>query len=731
MNNVTFLLNVSKPKEVKLVPINVIYEAIVSDRLINETNALHMLYNKSVDEKSTPEERDKSKINYSKLKNSLPMVVFSGEFSEKRNESLTLYWSRLVLDIDHIPDDKTFVKTKKYFTDLPYTIMAFKSPSGKGLKVVLKITDKGHLGKEMAFHAQAYEAVVKHHQKQLSKWNVKIDTSGKDISRGCYLCADKNAYFNIDADMTSNGFDFEYKEIIKPEKISEYKRNNWYNYVLENNVNTNRGLVEDLLTFCETHNIDLTDSYEKWLTIMWALKQSLGDEGYPYFVSFSKNYKEFNEEEVKKKWDDNKIDPNKPIVTLGSIVHLCKQYGYTIHKDFKSNKEFMFNSLADKLFEEKIFIRNEIDTGIKQIKRNDRWETLTDIDVDDIRTRLFHWSITKADTEALLNSISPQISRHIEFIESLPEWDGKDRFKELSDTLHTEEEFPLKELYIRKWIIGAVAQLHNDGYNELKNENVIILTGPQYSGKSRWCVKLLPTEWQQCMATKNVDLTQKDDHIMLSEKFIAFLDEGVSLRKNDIRALKTLLSSTKFTGRPAYGRYNRDFIRYCSFIASTNDDKILADDTGSRRFWVIPIIKMDHDHEIDMYQVWAQAYKLFKDGEQYWLTDTEYKEISSANASFEIENPDEYYVRKHVKPGNNYFCATEIRDHILAHEPKHVANEINVYNIGRALSKLKYKRIKKRLGNENRVVYVCDLSNNTLESNELISGNIKFNKYIN
>lgn len=174
------------------------------------------------------------------------------------------------------------------------------------------------------------------------------------------------------------------------------------------------------------------------------------------------------------------------------------------------------------------------------------------------------------------------------------------------------------------------------------------------------------------------------------------MDEGLSLRKNDVRAMKTLLSSSKFSGRAAYGRYNSTYIRYCSFIASTNDSEILADDTGNRRYFVIPIIKADHNHTVNMYQLWAQALKMFNNGEQYWLTDEEVRMVNDINKEFEIENSVEYYISTYVEKAEDLIhdvhSSTEIRDHIIAETNRNLISEITIYRIGRTMKALGYKK---------------------------------------
>lgn len=713
MNNVTYLKKINEPANVELKPIELIYRGITSDKWAQQTNVCHLLYNETLKAKDI-EEIKKAKTAYDAQKNKLTATVFSGEFTHRSSKSCVLYWARVVLDIDHIDDELLLAKIKDYFRKLPYVVMIFRSPSGHGLKIVCKVQYKGEPN-IIDFHNQAFESLKIQHDVFLKKHKKEIDPSGKDLARACYMCRDEKAYYNADAEDGTDSFEFTYTESrpnsFNDERIEKtpYRTNSHYAYLKEASKEGNDSLVQDILLWCNNNNIDITNEYNNWLTVLWALKHSFPDEiGYQHFDGFSRLSAKFNEKEVRTKWDQNKIDPLKPKVSLGSLVYICKQYGYEIHKDLRNNKEYFYNILIDTLVNSNIFLRFEEDSCKLQIKKGDEWTTFSDRDEDQIRIGILLGKLSKGDMVSFLQTITPSVSLHKEFLKTLPTWDGTDRLIQLADTLETEEAHPLKNTYIKKWCIGFIAQLHNDGRNGKVNENMIILSGSQYIGKSKWCNRLLPDEWKDFFTTKNIDLTQKDDHILLSENYIIFMDEGLSLRKNDVRALKTLLSSDKFSGRAAYGRNNNTYVRYSSFIASTNDEQILSDDTGNRRYWVIPTTKANFNHKIDMYQLWSQCLELYKAGEQYWLTEEEMIKVKDVNANFETEDAAEDYVKDYIRVGNKYYSATDIRDYIISCIGKQYMNEVNLYRVGRALKKLGYKKIKKRYGNNTKYVYACE-----------------------
>ncbi len=80
--------------------------------------------------------------------------------------------------------------------------------------------------------------------------------------------------------------------------------------------------------------------------------------------------------------------------------------------------------------------------------------------------------------------------------------------------------------------------------------------------------------------------------------------------------------------------------RWSAIVGSTNQDEFLADATGNRRFWVIPV-KKRIDLELleqERDQIWAAAVALHFQGEPHWL-DIE-AEAAAATATAAYENSD-------------------------------------------------------------------------------------------
>jgi hypothetical protein len=120
---------------------------------------------------------DKEKAN--KLKLNLPSICFSGKFGvDRKDEQLVQHSGFLVLDFDDISDlrDK---QTEIIQKDFVYA--CWVSPSGNGLKALVKITD----GKKHREHFQSLQEIFP-----------EIDRSGINVSRVCYESFDPDIYVN-------------------------------------------------------------------------------------------------------------------------------------------------------------------------------------------------------------------------------------------------------------------------------------------------------------------------------------------------------------------------------------------------------------------------------------------------------------------------------------------------------------------------------------------------------
>lgn len=134
-----------------------------------------------------------------RLKRSLPITLFSGKFKARRADALEQYNKLIVLDLDNVKN----VDVKRFeLEQLPFVYACWVSPSGNGLKVLVKVLTDSHLGHFLA----------------LSKEIEGVDPSGKDICRATFLSKDEKIYVNPKAAV--------YDKVLLPKITDEQKYEN-------------------------------------------------------------------------------------------------------------------------------------------------------------------------------------------------------------------------------------------------------------------------------------------------------------------------------------------------------------------------------------------------------------------------------------------------------------------------------------------------------------------------
>jgi len=127
------------------------------------------------------------------IKKSLPCILFAGEFSERKDTALTTRSGYAVFDFDKLPDNsvQSYIEKVKL---LDYVLMAFVSPSGNGIKVVVNIGDKHP-------HREVYSVCLSAVGAYLGVPEESIDHTSINESRICFASHDPMLYFNESADV--------------------------------------------------------------------------------------------------------------------------------------------------------------------------------------------------------------------------------------------------------------------------------------------------------------------------------------------------------------------------------------------------------------------------------------------------------------------------------------------------------------------------------------------------
>ena len=229
----------------------------------------------------------------------------------------------------------------------------------------------------------------------------------------------------------------------------------------------------------------------------------------------------------------------------------------------------------------------------------------------------------------------PVFNPALDFINSLPKWDGKNHVAALFSRLpgiSTEQ-----SNFLAIWFRSMVAHwLQMDMLHG--NECVPTLIGSQGCGKTTFVRRLLPPQLREYYLD-HLNLSNKfDKEMALTNNLLVNLDELDAIRPPQHAALKQTLSKNKVNGRPIFGRTQEDRPRFASFVATTNNPHPLTDPTGSRRYICLSIPEgqlIDNDGDIDYGQLYAQViHELRELQAPYWFDIHQVQRIQQLNQNY-------------------------------------------------------------------------------------------------
>lgn len=266
---------------------------------------------------------------------------------------------------------------------------------------------------------------------------------------------------------------------------------------------------------------------------------------------------------------------------------------------------------------------------------------LTDEDITRIRlaiARTYGVEFTAKDVFEVVVETARQRTYHpvARYLERVL-WDGVERIdRYLVDYIGADDN-ELNRAISRRWFVGAVARAMGRGLRPVKQDNVLVLVGAQGTFKSTSFRALAGAEW---FADSALDLRSKDALVNIRGTFLYELAELAATRPRDAETVKAFLSAPTDRYRPPYGRTVVESHRQCVFVGTTNEASWLSDPTGARRFHPVEVGRIDLEAiKRDRDLLWAEAVKLWKGGESWWLTPEEERDLASAQERYRHEDP--------------------------------------------------------------------------------------------
>lgn len=251
-----------------------------------------------------------NKKEYNKIKVSkLPLVTLSGIFTERNNKGLQEHSGLIQIDIDHLENyDDTF---KKLISD-EFTYIAFKSPGGKGIKAIVKVNPSE------STHLEQFYALEQYYK---DTYHIEIDPSCKDVARCMLLSYDPDIYCNPFSEVFDECF-----MPVQEETKKEQKRTIELNLVTTDK----ESIVEQIVKETEKNNIDITEGYETWIRIGYALSSTLGEAGRDYYHRLSRCNPDYQEAICDRQYK-HLNDRNNGSISLGTLIYYAKQNNIKVH----------------------------------------------------------------------------------------------------------------------------------------------------------------------------------------------------------------------------------------------------------------------------------------------------------------------------------------------------------------------------------------------------------------
>ena len=146
---------------------------------------------------------EKNKSERNELKKQLPAICFSGQFTKRADNSLSQHSGLICLDFDGYQKQKELLQDKETISKNKYVYSIFISPSGNGLKVLVKIPE------DAENHTNYFNSLDKHFN------SAYFDKTSKNISRVCYESYDPLIFINENSSIWDTIEEAEYTEVSK------------------------------------------------------------------------------------------------------------------------------------------------------------------------------------------------------------------------------------------------------------------------------------------------------------------------------------------------------------------------------------------------------------------------------------------------------------------------------------------------------------------------------------
>ena len=329
------------------------------------------------------------------------------------------------------------------------------------------------------------------------------------------------------------------------------------------------------------------------------------------------------------------------------MVRSTFETAYRKHKRGTKNpleRSMMHQILLEEFLRRRYMFRRNRVTGEVEMQEKHRyqlwWKPLTREVMNDLNNAAIREGIKvwPRDLERVLVSERiPTYDPVREWLEQLPEWDGRDRLGELADRVSTRDAAWRENFKI--WMRSMVSQWRSGANTMYGAQMVLMLVGEQGTRKSTFMRLLLPRELMAFYIDR-IDFANKKEALRALSRFLLInIDEYDQISRAQTAFLKHLIQRTDVKERKLYSTTFEQQQRYAAFCATTNSLTPLKDESGSRRYLVVEVdgpidVNTQGDRQIDYRQLYAQIVHEIDAGEEYAFTGERERRIQKQNSDY-------------------------------------------------------------------------------------------------
>ncbi len=198
-------------------------------------------------------------------------------------------------------------------------------------------------------------------------------------------------------------------------------------------------------------------------------------------------------------------------------------------------------------------------------------------------------------------------------LDSVPYDGDRDYLTELYDILSIPIADELSRTLIKKWLLQCIAMSQNTLQGAFGADGMLVLQGKQGIGKTS-LVRKLGINSELCKTDTIISEWDKDTKINALSAWITELGEiEKTVNSTSAEMLKTLITTAVDRYRVPWGKKTEAYPRMTSLVGTCNNEKFLTDETGSRRFWVVPLERIDLKRldKFDVLSMWKQIEHIY------------------------------------------------------------------------------------------------------------------------